>query len=177
MAGVPPDSDWRPMPETVWNRRDAKTYVAFAKWVYNQLFGSLTFRFPYDDIPRNMTFLEKVLRFPVLGRVPARFLYVDSRGIEEAEYDARSQVRTQEARLSDDLRDVAIALVAGQELTEAQKRLMQVEAYRKRVRRHTETVRGKMGTATERVLATTRSKAERAAIIRRAQELGALPPP
>lgn len=85
-SGMNPYDNWmgRGMIDDVSYRAGGKdSFLAFMKQSWNRYGGSYIFRFPYDDLDKIKSSVEKLTSLPVLGGVMRRIVRVSDRGLYE----------------------------------------------------------------------------------------------
>jgi hypothetical protein len=62
---------------------DPRKLKEFGKWLSKKSGGNIIYKFPYEDLESNKTFLEKLLGYPILSNSLGRFLKVSDAGYAE----------------------------------------------------------------------------------------------
>lgn len=100
--------DWKDRPlvnPNEWAAGGTTRAKTFVKSLYNKFGPSWIYRFPYDDIDRVSSQLEKTLRIPGFQGVFRKFIRISDRGESESYYSQAEELEPQKAREKLQLRE------------------------------------------------------------------------
>jgi len=104
--------------------------AAMLKWTWNQLGGSVLFRFDTrPELIKNDTPLEKSLKAPGVSNLVGRFLRVSNRGILDADRKVIEPGEQQRARVRLAVDEIKAKLLRRQELGQSEHLLLSVDPY------------------------------------------------
>lgn len=120
LRGKPVYDSWagrEVIPESVFTANDERMYKEYAKHLWNELGGSVAYRFKNERVSQIKGELEKMYDLPLIGNFLSRFIRVSDRGIEEKAFKKGKEVRQQSYRDLLDAKDVLYKIIDGKELS------------------------------------------------------------
>ncbi len=101
--------DWfrgeKVIPEREFEAGGVRAHKEFLKHQAKQAGAGIIYKFPYDDLEKNKTLLEKILDAPILSNIIGRFLKVSDTGRRQRFKEVKEDVRKEAAKKQLDLRD------------------------------------------------------------------------
>lgn len=158
------------IPEKIFEAQDIRTLQYFLKAQWNNVGGSVLFRFDTSGSQEIKTGIDRVLGMPGISNVLGRFIKVSDKGIDDRLRLARDREKTRRARELLDIDEILMKFINREPLTLQERQLL---AREKNVRNKlNQLIIRRSGDRRLRVLKGPYSKREKEAMIKELNELG-----
>lgn len=157
------------IPDKVFEAQDIRTLQYFLKAQWNNLGGSVLFKFDTSDTQEIKTGIDRVLGMPGISNVLGRFIKVSDQGIDDRLRLIEERTKRDRAREILNVDEILLKFVDGQEITLAERQML---AREKNIRQKiNQLIIKRSGDRRLRILKGTKSKKVKEAMIRELNEL------
>ena len=105
------------LPEQIYQAGGGRAFKVMMRHTWNNMGGSVVYRFRYEDVEQIKSELEKIYDYPISDAFMRRFIRVSDWGERKKYRDAKDKIRTERANEILDVKDILIKTVNGEKIS------------------------------------------------------------